>query len=339
MTDIITITMSSLYEKLSLLGFNKGYLRKHGLPSWWNDDLNDKPFAVLEGAGYMADLLNLDLKSLLDTSQEVRFNTSPDTKFKQHNSKNKDYPYAAQALASRVAELLAYGIDVDFTPLPTDVKEIRTEILTSPQPPLENGAKTVNLTSLLQYCWSKGIIVAYFNHFPNNIKKFAGLIQWQSERPVIILSSNHKYNAKFAFDLAHELGHLALGHLQQGILIDENIEINCTDEEENQANQFAASLLLGDCDNCFGDKHFHNNNHLIKHAKIKAEENPTVEIDSIILNNAWHHNNWGFAIKALNKLEVSVNGHKIINQYLADRLDWDRFDDETYEYLEKVLGV
>jgi hypothetical protein len=24
---------------------------------------------------------------------------------------------------------------------------------------------------------------------------------------------------------------------------------------------------------------------------------------------------------------------------LANQLDWDKFDDETYEYLEKVLGV
>lgn len=325
-----TLTMSSLYDKLSQLGLNQDYVRNNGLPSWWNDELNNKSYAVLEGAGYIADNLNLDLKSLLVAEEEIKFNSSPPTKFKQHKSQNKEYPYVARALVSRVAELISYGTDVNFIPLAADVKEIRTEILA-------NHAK-VNLISLLEYCWSKGIAVGYFHDYPKNTKKFAGLIQWQFSSPVIILSSKHKCSAAFAFDLAHELGHLVLGHLKEGILIDEEIEFDY-DEEENQANQFATQLLLNDLDNCLGDKQFYNHNHLIKYAKIKAEENPTVEVDSIVLNNAWHNNNWGFANKALSKLDSSANGQDIINRYLADRLDWDKFNDESYEYLEKVLGV
>ncbi|BAZ71305.1 hypothetical protein NIES4106_61020 (plasmid) [Fischerella sp. NIES-4106] len=327
-----TLTMSSLYNKLSQLGLNQDYVRNNGLPSWWNDELNNKSYAVLEGAGYIADNLNLDLKSLLAPEEEIRFNSSPPTKFKQYNNQNKTRPHVAQAIVSRIAELIAYGTKVDFTSLPTDVNEIRTEILTT--------HPKVNLISLLEYCWNKGIIVAHFDHFPENTRKFAGLIQWQFSRPVIILSSKHKYSARLAFDLAHELGHLALGHLKEGILIDEKIESYCNDdEEENQANLFATQLLLGDCDNCLGDKQFHNHNHLIKHARDKAEENPTVEIDSIILNNAWYNKKWGFAIKALDRLNASTNGQQIINEYLVDRLYWDNFNDENYEYLEKVLGV
>ncbi|AVH68275.1 ImmA/IrrE family metallo-endopeptidase [Nostoc sp. 'Peltigera membranacea cyanobiont' N6] len=325
-----TLTMSSLFDKLSQLGLNQDYVRNNGLPSWWNDELNNKSYGVLEGAGYIADNLNLDLKSLLVAEEEIKFNSLPPTKFKQHNSKNKDHPYVAQALVSRVVELIEYGTEVNFKPLPVNVNEIRTEIL--------KNRTTINLISLLEYCWSKGIAVGYFHHYPKNTKKFAGLIQWQFSSPVIILSSKHKYSAAFAFDLAHELGHLVLGHLKEGILIDEKIELDY-DEEENQANKFATQLLLNGCDNCLGDKPFHNHTHLIKHARIKAEENPTVEIDSIILNNAWHNNNWGFANNALSKLDASVNGQKIINEYLADRLNWDKFNDESYEYLEKVLGV
>ncbi|MBE8969268.1 ImmA/IrrE family metallo-endopeptidase [Nostocales cyanobacterium LEGE 12452] len=325
-----TLTMSSLFDKLSQLGLNQDYVRNNGLPSWWNDELNNKSYSVLEGAGYIADNLNLDLKSLLVAEEEIKFNPPPPTKFKQHNSQNKEHPYVARALVSRVAELISYGTDVNFIPLAADVKEIRTEILAS--------HTKANLISLLEYCWGKGIAVGYFHHYPKNSKKFAGLIQWQFSNPVIILSSKHKYSAAFAFDLAHELGHLVLGHLKEGILIDEKIELDC-DEEEEQANKFATQLLLNDCDNCLGDKQFYSHTHLIKHADIKAKENPTVEIDSIILNNAWHNNNWGFANNALSKLDSSVNGQKIINEYLADRLNWDKFSDESYEYLEKVLGV
>lgn len=327
-----TLTMSSLYDKLSQLGLNRDYVRNNGLPSWWNDELNDKPVAVLEGAGYIADNLNLDLESLL-VEENIRFNPPPPTKFKQHNSKNKDHPHVAQALASRIAELIAYGAEVNFASLPTDVKEIRTEILTN--------HTTVNLISLLEYCWSKGIVIGCFHNFPKTAKKFAGLIQWQFSCPVIILSSKHKYSARLAFDLAHELGHLALGHLKEGILIDEEIEFDCNDNDEFQANQFATQLLLGDCDNCLGNKKFKDaekfTNYVVNNI---IPQQPGVEAEAVILNYGWHNKTYfPLSMSALNKLDCAVNGQQIINEYLADRLDWDKFNDESYEYLEKVLGV
>jgi len=112
------------------------------------------------------------------------------------------------------------------------------------------------------------------------------------------------------------------------------------DEEESQANDFASKLLMGESDNCLGDKKFHNHHQLLNHAKLQLKKNPTVDITSIILNYAWHNNNnWGLANKALSKLESNEDGDKIINEYLANQLDWDKFNDETYEYLERVLKV
>jgi len=326
------LTMSSLYAKLSKLGFNQDYVRNNGLPSWWNDELNDKPIAVLEGAGYIADNLNLDLKSLLQ-EEKIRFNPLPVTKFKQHNSKNNDYPYVAQALVSRVAELIACSTEVNFTSLPTNVKEIRAEILTN--------NTTVNLISQLKYCWSKGIIVGCFNNFPPKIKKFAGLIQWQFDSPIIILSSNHKHSARFAFDLAHELGHLALGHLKEGIWVDEKIEFGCNDDDECQANKFATQLLLGDCDDCLGNKKIKDADYLCNYVvNTIIPQYPGVEAEAVILNYGWHNKDYfPLSMKALNKLDCPINGREIINEYLAEKLDWDKFNDESYEYLEKVLGV
>jgi len=330
-----TLTMSSIYAKISHLGLNQDYVRKNGLPSWWNDELNDQPLAVLEGAGYIANNLNLDLKSLLIAEEEIRFNSPPPTKFKQHNNQNKDHPYIAQALASRVAELIALGTEVDFTPLPVNVHQIRTEILTS--------HTTVNLISLLEYCWSQGIVIAHFHHFPDNTKKFAGLIQWQFSRPVIIISSKHKHSARLAFDLAHELGHLALGHLKEGILIDETIESDCYDDDECQADQFATQLLLGNCDNCLGNRKFKDARNFSDYVINNIiPQHPDIEPDAVILNYGWHNKKYfPLVSSALNKLQLDchVNSWQIINEYLADRLDWDKFNDESYEYLEKVLGV
>lgn len=325
-----TLTMSALYQKLSQIGLQPTYVRENGLPSWWDDELNDKPVAVLEGAGYIAKNLNLDFSSLLVPEEVAKFNPFPDTKFKQHNRQHKEHPYLAQALASRVAELISDGVDVQCTALPNGAANLRNDILSSHQ--------TVNLASLLDYCWRKGIAVGYFNHFPDNIAKFAGLIQWHSPCPVIILSSEHPYSARLAFDLAHELGHLALGHLNSGILIDESIEFNCHENEEDKANRFATELLLGNCHNCWGHQKLANKEHLIQQAQQKSQENPTVDFTSIILNYGWQNNHWELAEQAFQQLDPNPNSPQMINEYLANQLDWDKFNDETYEYLEKVLS-
>lgn len=325
-----TISMPDLYSKLSRLGLPQQYIRDNALPSWWDEELETKPVNVLEGAGYIAKRLGLDLESLLTENEQPRFKTQPQTKFKQRLSQN-NHPEIAQGLAHRLAEMVAYGIKTEFTPLPLDPNQIRNQILTS--------SPTINLTTLLDYCWQQGIAVVHFHHFPERTKKMDGMIQSHLNRPVIVISANHKYSAQLAFILAHELGHLALGHLTEGMLIDERIVFDSQDEEEHLANQFAVNLLLGDGDNCLEDKRFNNRHHLIKHAKIKAEENPAISPDSIVLNYAWHNNSWGMANKALEKLDPSANGQEIINNYLVERLDWDKFDEDSYEYLDNVLGV
>lgn len=327
-----SLTMAALYGKLSKIGLKKDYVRKNGLPSWWDDELNDKPVAVLEGAGYIAKNLNLDLSSLLTPQEKVKFNRPPHTKFKQHNSQNNQHPHLAQALASRFAELISLGVEVNYTLLPKDAKTIRKDIL--------SHRPKVDLTSLLDYCWSQGIAVGYFDHFPNKTKKFAGLIQWHSTCPVIILSSKYQQSARLAFDLAHELGHLALAHLKDGVLVDEEITFD-NDSEEKEANQFATELLLGDYDNCLGDGKFPNTEKFSKYVQEHfISHHPDIDIGAIILNYGWHNRDYfALAMTTLKLLEPNPNGNKIINEYLANKLDWDKFDDETYEYLEKVLGV
>ncbi len=272
---IENMNMSDIYAQLFELGLNQEFVRENGLPSWWDDELNHKPLAVLEGAGYIADRFGLDFKSLLSSDEKLKFKSQYQTKFNHHFSPN-NHLQIAQGLAARIVEMVVYGTEeTNFIKLPSNQTEIRAEIV--------NNYGNINLISLLDYCWQKGIIVVYFNHFPENIKTFDSLIQFHLKRPVIMLSSPYQDPEKLAFYLVYELGHLALGHIQEGILIDEKIDFN---SKEDQIHQFAVNLLR--------DNQIHN---------------------------------------------PGANGQQIINQYLAEKLDWDKFDDDSYEYLEKVLGV
>jgi len=255
-----TLSMPALFEKLSKLGLRETDVRRLGLPSWWNDELNNKPAAVLEGAGHIAKRLHLELSSLLKEDQEAQFKPLLQTKFKYHLQQKADIPTTSHQLASRVAELVAHGVQKPFVPIPSDVNQIRAEIL--------QDFLQVNLESILNYCWKHGIAVVYFNDYPANSRKITGLIQWQGDRPVIVLSSKRTHPAWLAFHLAHELGHLALGHVKEGILIDDEINNESDDQEEIDSNQFAVKLLINDLDNCLDSDQITNAHHLNNKNKI-----------------------------------------------------------------------
>jgi hypothetical protein len=72
------LTMEFIYKKLKRLGFDKKYIRYQALPSWWDNKLNKSPIAVLEGAGYIARNLNIDLLSLIIPGVKATFKIQED---------------------------------------------------------------------------------------------------------------------------------------------------------------------------------------------------------------------------------------------------------------------
>jgi IrrE N-terminal-like domain len=325
-----TLSMSTLYKKLSEIGLSESYVRNSALPSWWDDELNNKPTAVLEGAGHISKRLHLNLESLLKEDQEVQFNPLPKTKFKYHLQSGSDIPGTSHQLASRVAELVAYGVQKFFIPIPDDVKKIRAGILQiHPQ---------INLESILNYCWQHGIAVVYFDDYPENTRKITGMIQWQCDHPVIVLSSKRKHPAWLAFHLAHELAHLALGHIQEGILIDDEILKDSQDLEEVSANVFAVKLLINNFDNCFNEESVTSALHLSRKIQKRLKLDPTVDPCALAFNYSWHTGNYGFVNKAVSSFEKCELGHKIINQFLESHLDWENISDDNSDHLDKILG-
>jgi hypothetical protein len=324
------MSMASLFKKLSTVGLSEGYVRKAGLPSWWSDELNEQPTAVLEGAGHIAKRLHVELESLLKEDQGVQFKPLPQPKFKYHLQQSSDIPSVSCQLASRVTELVSLAVQHPFVPIPENVDNIREEVL-------RNHAK-VTLESLLDYCWRQGIPVAYFNDYPANTRKITGMIQWQGNRPVILLSHNRTHPSWLAFHLAHELAHLALGHVKEGILIDDDINQASDDAEEIAANYFAVKLLVNSFDNCFGNVRIHNNGQLKSKILEKLDVDPTVDACALAFNYGWHTENYGFSNKVVKSLPCNEEGDKIINQFLENHLDWDVLSSDNTDHLECILG-
>ncbi|MEO1387778.1 MAG: ImmA/IrrE family metallo-endopeptidase [Cyanobacteria bacterium J06634_6] len=330
-----TLSMDSLLKKLSAVGLNANYVRRAGLPSWWNDELNEIPAAVLEGTAHIAQRLHLDLKSLLRDDLDAAFKPLLQTNFKYHDQQASDIPQVAFQVASRIAELVALSLPPKpFVPVPAEANRVRQCVL-------GHGDK-VDLGSLLSYCWKNGIAVVYFNDYPPQSRKVTGMIQWQGDRPVILLSHKVTHPAWLAFHLAHELGHLALGHVETGILIDD--EINESDDiEESAANRFAVKLLVNQYDNCFQGVPIYNNIQLRKKIEEKLKADPTVDACALAFNYGWHAQKtdpkkFGLAKKAVQFLGCEASGDKIIQQVLENRLDWENLNDDAVDHLERILG-
>ncbi|MEG4576674.1 ImmA/IrrE family metallo-endopeptidase [Microcoleus sp. N3A4] len=326
-----TLSMSVLYKKLSAIGFPKRFVREKGLPSWWNEELDNKPVAVLEGAGHIAQRLHIDLKSLLAENQKPQFKPLLHTKFKYHQQDKADVPDVAHQLASRVAEVVADAIKLEFKPIPSDPHQVRSEIVAKhPQ---------VTLYSLLDYCWEHGIAVIYFKDYPKKTRKITGMIQWQCDYPVIVLSSSHTNPAWLAFHLAHELGHLALGHIKEGILIDDDIKQDSDDLEERDSNQFAVKLLVNSFDNSLGNKKFNNAEDLKNKIIQLVQNDSTIDPCALALNYSWYNKDYfALSMGCLNLIKRAKEGQKTINNFLEQHLNWDELSDDNADYLDKILG-
>ena len=324
--------MADLFEKLATLGLSASYVRRAGLPSWWDDELNDIPAGVLEGAMHIAQRLHVNLVSLLKDDLEAQFEPLLPTKFKYHHQQAADVPLIAHQVASGIAELVAYSTrQHPFIPLPKTAVQVRRGVL-------EQGTK-VDLESLLHYCWHHGVAVVYFNDYPQDARKLTGMIQWQEGRPVILLSSARTQSAWLAFHLAHELGHLVLGHVQEGILVDDEISQSSEDVEEMAANEFAVKLLVNRLDNCFSESCFRNSNQLRKQILKKVEADPTVDSCVLAFNYSWHSKNFGLANKAVEKLDCAEGGNQVIGQFLEKRVDWEDLNSDSIYHLDYILGA
>jgi hypothetical protein len=180
MTEV-QIEMADLYDRLAVMGFPKTFVQQKILPDWWTRETDKDPDVVLEGALYLANRLNVNVRSLLDTDMPMAFAPTCQPKFKLKNGTDLQRLAIPRALSARVAELVAYGCKQPCLDLADwSIERIREQIMQS--------RNAVDLAGFLEFCWSIGIPVVHFSTFPEGGPKFDGMVAYYGDRPVIVLS-------------------------------------------------------------------------------------------------------------------------------------------------------
>lgn len=326
-----TNPMATLYRRLRAVGLTRPYVRRMILPEWWNDRIADNPAGYAEGLTFLSRHLGLDLESLRDPAVPVGFRHFGICKFKKSRDTTEGDLALARAMATRSAQLAEVATMEPCQPLPASAAQIRREIL-------GQGEPWVALGNLIDYCWSLGIPVIHLSSFPE-AKRPDGLSARINGRPVIVLCKKDHRSAWLLFILAHELGHIALGHIEgDGVLIDESMAKNAQDQEEADANAFAIELLTGDSEERFYPSGRWPNAKELAGVALQIGRQRRIDPGHLVLNYAHTMGVrfWPVANAALALIEPSTDALKMVRQKMAAHLDWSSLPEDSSEFLMRV---
>lgn len=228
-------------QRLKDFGFTDAAI-KAAWPAWWSDEADSSASAQTELRFSIARKLGLEPRSLLHDTEEPRFIWRDEARFKRFSGKSELERAGITSFGMAVGRLLIAATKRSNKSLPTNASELRKLILTH--------YGHVGLSNLLAICWAVGIPVIHLRVFPLRSKRMAAMTLRHGDRHAVLLAKDSMYPAHVAFYLAHELGHVALNHVQPGhLVVDSESNRLATfeeDEEEEAADRFALELLTGD---------------------------------------------------------------------------------------------
>jgi hypothetical protein len=317
--------MDSLYARLAKTGMTKMFARRL-LPDWWDDTLGMMPSALLQAQLIISTGMNFELRSVRDPAADIEF-ASARRKFKLNKSVDSASIRLSAEYATGMAKLAAQAMHAQYIPPPPDALGIRNALLST--------HRCVDLPALLEYCNRAGIPVLHITDLPG--KKMDAVAIRQHGRSAIVLCKNTSASY-LLFHLAHEIGHIALGHLGNvdGTLVDVKINSADSDADEMAADAFAVQLLNGLDSRYSTGARFMSGKHLAV-AAISYGTQHRIDPGHITLNYAHVANNFRMANVAL-KLLPNVADAKIVNRNLLDQINLNSLSDDQATMLTKAIA-
>lgn len=318
---------------LSGLGLKPKYLKEAVLPSWWEPSVVADRNGFLETVALIHRRTGLDLPSLMAGVPLWKGGGSV-VKFKKSPRKSEDDVKTCQMLARQAAEVVASAMTIPVQNRFPEVRELHAILK-------DHGAHPwVGLDDLTAWCWRSGIPVIHVNNFPDGCRKPDGLVvRTSSGRPVIVLCRASVWPAWQVFIIAHELGHIALGHVPEGgVLIDAGLEQSTDETEEAEANRYAVELLTGQPDLGLTSSGHMNASALATSARAFGERN-RINSGVAALNWGFTTGQWEVANGAVKILEGKQDALKVIREAGAAGLDWGEVSSDVAEWLERMTGL
>jgi hypothetical protein len=329
--------MKDLYTRLGALGFDRKFVTRYVLPEWWEDSLAEvdanRAIAEMSVAQFLGipvpQLRNRDQPLALEIPSSVRFQRRADTATGELD--------AAIALAQRAASGLvgALGTHTPFAG-PVTAAELRGRVL--------SRSGEINLGALLQAAWDHGVAVLPMRELPSKAKRFTAAALLCGSHRVVVLASRRDAPPWLTFDLAHELGHIFLGHVteESPVVVETGLEdedeVSGLQDHEAEANTFALELLTGHREIGIQGVHGVTGPRLAAiDTKYRTEWRTAIGIVALV---------WGYradrlavANAALKLLGQNAGGAAVVREHFLKRLgDPEDLPETTSRYLALATG-
>lgn len=321
----------SLRAELRAAGLSRAAINA-AWPEWWSDQAESSASAKTELRLAVARNLGLAPKSLI--GERVDFVWRDRARFK-HLRAGDDLPAAALnsfgvSVGRSLIEATAYNGDL----VGIAAADLRAMLIEMGPP---------DLPALLTVCWAVGIPVAHLRVWPLARKAMHAMVVGQHGRHAILFNREASYPAIVAFTLAHEIGHIALGHVPaDDILVDAEDPAGAADhdDEETAADRFALEVLLGDPEPDI-QINFDAFNHVeLADAVMRAGPEYGIDPGMLALAVAFRRNSWPVAMAAMRLIQPQpVVVSDLVNRVAAGQLDLDRLGSDSAVFIERLLGI
>lgn len=302
-------------------------------PTWWSEAAAGSPSAQAELRFSVARRLGVSASAL--ARDEVEFVWRDQARFKHLGAETALEQAALASFGAALANHLAAAAHLLPEFEVPNALDLREAILTS--------RPTVDLAGLLSTCWAIGIPVLHLRVFPLAAKLMHAMVVRSGGRQVILLAKDARYPAQVAFTLAHELGHLFLGHLKQSsAIIDLEDPASDTerDSEERAADEFALELLTGSKSPDIEAEIPNPSGRALATAVRSAGPPRGIEPGTLALCFAYKTGNWAGAQAAMRHIYDRPRAvWAEVNGVAETQVDWRSLSDDSDHFLRKVMGL
>lgn len=304
-------------------------------PQWWSSEAESSLSATAELTFTVARRLGLAPRELLDG--EARFVWRDETKFKHLSAAATDEEAALSSFGSAVARAALQGVTGPESRSPSTAIEIRAA--------LTAGAPFVDILGLLSLAWGLGIPVIYLRLFPLRQKRMHAMTSAVDNRAAVLLGRSNSYFAPVAFTIAHELGHIMLGHMSGGETVvdveDPFRSPDQDDDEEIAADAFALELLTGQPSPTVlvdGGASFTATQ--LADAVLRQGRGLGIEPGVLAMCAGHSTGRWEQAFGALKILQDGVKDvPAFINSLARRQLNWEALSMDSRDYLATVMAL
>ena len=323
-------SLSTLQAELRSIGLSIPKAMKT-LPDWSEAAL-EHPSGVLEVQGFFARYFGLEV----GRDGRLQRRKLPLAKFKTSKHTSPEAVEAARGFAFSVCRVVASAIRKPYGKHLGAASVVRTLALA-------RNARWLGLSELLEVCWNAGVPVIYLPEIPITTSKMDGMVTAIDGRPVIFISKTTDLPAWVLFILAHEMGHIARGHLsleQGATIVDEAVDeaTGHVDGQEREANEYAIELLTGSVKTIQLVQMPRNASILARSAQSYGQEHK-IDPGHVLLNMARNSKvngraPYALAQAALKQIEKPGSASELCRQALRRHIDVEGLSDNSLQFLQ-----